>query len=160
MKIGFAAAIALAALLVGASSGAHHNPAALYDVTQEVTVRGTVTRFNPGNPHVRIFFTRLDGVGDEGAEWMAEGGSRTVLLRRDWTVDTVKPGDVITLTGHPAREQRNIMHFERIVLPDGRSLWGEDVPAPETIGEMAERQGLSSAPSDDAVESSTDASTR
>jgi hypothetical protein len=52
------------------------------------------------------------------------------------------------------------MHFERIVLPDGRSLWGEDVPAPETIGEMAERQGLSSAPSDDAVESSTDASTR
>ena len=158
MKIELAAAIALSAVLVGATSDAHHNPGVLYDMTQKVTVRGTVTRFSPGNPHVRIFFTRLDGVGDEGAEWMAEGGSRTVLLRRDWTLDTVKPGDVITLTGHPAREQRNIMHFERIVLPDGRSLWGEDVPAPEAIDEVAVRQGLSSAAPSSDTDSSTDVS--
>jgi hypothetical protein len=142
MKTKLSALIPLAAVFAGAPSAGHHNPAVLYDVTQQVTVQGKVTRFNPGNPHVRIYFTRIDGVGAEGAEWMAEGGSRTVLLRRDWNVDTVKPGDVITLMGHPAREQKNILHIERIVLADGRSLWAEDIPAPEAIEEMVERQGI------------------
>lgn len=124
----------------GAPSVAHHNAGVVYDLTQVRTVEGKVTRFELGNPHVRIYFTRSDGVGAEGAEWMAEGGSRTVLLRRGWTTDMLKPGDTVTIVSHPAREAINAIHMEQLTLPDGRTIWAEDVPAPDKVQALISRR--------------------
>ena len=59
--------------------GAHHSPAMLYDLSREITVEGVVTEYQLGNPHMRIY---LD-VDNNGTieKWLAEGGSRTQLLR-------------------------------------------------------------------------------
>lgn len=125
-----------AAAIGGAAAEAHHSAGVIFDLTQTISVEGVVSRFNLGNPHLRIYFT----VTDDPREWMAEGGSRTVLLRRDWTADMLKPGDAITIVGHPARDGSSLVHVERLTLPDGRTLWAEDLPPPEAIDGLIRRR--------------------
>jgi hypothetical protein len=118
------AALAVGGLLPLAIAEAHHSPAMLYDLTQEVTKQGTVTEFELGNPHIRIFFT-VDNAGTP-EKWMAEGGSRTVLMRKGWTGEEVKPGDKISVIGHPARDGSKLVHMVMLVLPDGKKKFAED----------------------------------
>jgi hypothetical protein len=99
------AAGALLALLPGVA-GAHHSAAVLYHLDQQITVEGTVTRFTLGNPHARIFLS-VKGADGSTTEWMAEGGSRTILLRKGWTGDEVKAGDAIKIVGNPSRDGSN-----------------------------------------------------
>ncbi len=104
---------------------AHHSPAMLYDLSQELVVTGVVTRYDLGNPHMRIY---LD-VDNDGAteQWLAEGGSRTQLVRVGWTGDEVAPGDVVTVRGHPSRDGSNLVHMEYLTLPDGTEVFAEDI---------------------------------
>jgi hypothetical protein len=105
---------------------AHHSPAMLYDLSREITVEGVVTEYQLGNPHMRIY---LD-VDNEGTteKWLAEGGSRTQLLRVGWTGDEVKPGDRVSVRGHPSRDaSRKLVHMEYLTLPDGTERFTEDL---------------------------------
>ncbi|MEP7314503.1 MAG: DUF6152 family protein, partial [Pseudomonadota bacterium] len=104
MKIAFLAC----ALVIASPIGAHHSVAAIYAVERTMTVRGVVTRFSLGNPHMRIYFTRTDQE-DRKTEWVAEGGSRTVLARRGWSQELLKPGDAVELLAHPARDGRSFV---------------------------------------------------
>lgn len=104
---------------------AHHSPAMLYDLSRQIEVRGVVTAYSLGNPHMRIY---LDVDNDGTVEkWMAEGGSRTVLLRKGWDGTEVAPGDRVTVRGHPTRDGSNVVHLEYLVLPNGSELYGEDL---------------------------------
>lgn len=112
-------------LMLSASTGAHHNPAMLYDLSKEIEVSGVVTEYRLGNPHMRIYLdVDNDGVTEK---WMAEGGSRTVLLRNGWTGTEVSPGDRVTITGHATRDGSPVIHMVNLILPDGTSLYGEDL---------------------------------
>jgi phenylpropionate dioxygenase-like ring-hydroxylating dioxygenase large terminal subunit len=122
-----------------ATLNAHHSAAVLYLLDQQITVEGTVTRFTLGNPHARIFMT-VKAADGTSAEWMAEGGSRTVLLRNGWTGEEVKAGDAIKIIGNPSRDGSNVIHWERLVLPDGQELWGEDIPDEESLEELRQRR--------------------
>lgn len=117
---------------------AHHAAAVYYDISQEVTMSGTVTEFRMGNPHARIYF---EVVAEDGAkaQWMAEGGSRTVMLRRGWTGEEVKVGDTITLHGHPSRSGENFMHMTNVDLADGTSKFAEDTD-PTQINRLLENR--------------------
>jgi len=128
-----------AALALPAISRAHHSAAVLYLLDQQITVEGTVKSFTLGNPHARIFMivTAADGTS---TEWMAEGGSRTIMLRSGWTGEEVKPGDAIKIIGNPSRDGSNVIHWQRLVLPDGQELWGEDVPDEATLEELRQRR--------------------
>ena len=66
----------------------------------------------------------LDVKDDKGntGKWVGEGTSPNMLVREGWDRKTVKPGDQITATGHPARNGTNSMRIEKIVLPSGREL--------------------------------------
>jgi hypothetical protein len=132
--------IALAATLslFAAPILAHHAAVVYYDTSKEVTMSGTVTEFRMGNPHARIYF---DVVADDGTHtpWMAEGGSRTVMLRRGWTGNEVKVGDTITLHGHPSRDGGKFMHMTNVDLADGTSKFAEDTD-PGAIQSLLERR--------------------
>ena len=117
----------LAVLSVGAglflASGsvfAHHGRSN-YDVTGDVTVKGTVSEFEWENPHALI---HLDVTGESGKveKWIAETNSPTTLSRQGWSRHTVKPGDTITLVGHRVKGGANYINFRKITLPDGREL--------------------------------------
>ncbi|HUF73251.1 MAG TPA: DUF6152 family protein [Gammaproteobacteria bacterium] len=117
--------VAASALVFSAPAGAHHSPAMLYDLAGHIELEGIVTEYSLGNPHMRIY---LD-VDNEGTieKWMAEGGSRTVLLRKGWDGTEVSSGDRVTVRGHPTRDGSKVVHLEYLVLPDGTELYGEDL---------------------------------
>jgi hypothetical protein len=117
---------------------AHHSAPALYQLDKEITVEGVVTSYSLGNPHARIY---LKVKGPNGAEedWMAEGGSRTVLIRKGWTGQEVHPGDTVKIVGNPSRDGSKVVHWEKLVLPGGRELWGEDI-SPGDLDRLRERR--------------------
>jgi hypothetical protein len=123
MKLGLV--LAAAGLAPLARVAAHHSPAMLYDLSREITVIGVVTEYQLGNPHMRIYLdVEKDGKTEQ---WLAEGGSRTQLLRAGWTGEELSPGDKVTVRGHPARDGRPLVHMEYLTLPDGTERFAEDI---------------------------------
>jgi len=131
------AAFVVASALVP-SAGAHHSAAVFYQMDKEITVEGVVTSYMLGNPHARIYMT-VKGPNGEDQKWLAEGGSRTVLLRNGWTGDEVKPGDRIKIVGNPSRDGSYVVHWQKLVLDNGKELWGEDVPTPDELEALRHR---------------------
>src|ERR1700688_1919210 len=108
--------------LLGASYPAlAHHGRATYDETKLATVMGTVSSFQFSNPHAQLFLDVKDNKGNI-EKWIGEGTSPNMLVREGWSRKTIKPGDQITATGHPARNRTNAMRIEKVVLPDGREL--------------------------------------
>jgi len=107
-----------------AGAQAHHNPASHYDLTTDmVTVQGKVTEFRLINPHARIYFEVTTPEG-EVQKWFAEGNAAGILKRRGWTNDSLKPGDVIKISGYPARDGKYALDWKLIELADGTQLRG------------------------------------
>ncbi len=123
-----------ACLLIAGGLDAHHG-GAVYDDTREVTVRGSVTKFNFVFPHTLVYIAVTEPDG-ETVEWSGElttpnrlargvggGGSSTSIK---WTANTLLPGDIIELTGNPARNGAPSMRIMRLVDANGHALIGGD----------------------------------
>src|SRR6202022_4324158 len=94
--------VVLALLLVCLPAYAHHG-ASMFDMEHLITVKGTVTSFEWINQHSMIY---ADAKDDKGGvqKWAIETrGGPNALSRAGWTKDTLKPGDEVTFTGHPAK---------------------------------------------------------
>ena len=104
-------------------SFSHHGSNTVYDLTRSITVSGTVTEFQFVNPHVQILF---DVPGDDGSavSWLAGlPGSLRLAQEEGWTRDTFKPGDAISITGAPARNDAPSVWVEQVFL-NGEPLLG------------------------------------
>src|SRR5216684_2331440 len=120
-KLVLCLAIIFAALFVSAPVLAHHGETN-YDTDKLVSVKATVTNFQFINPHVQIF---LDVKNEKGEieKWICEARSPTMLVRIGaWDKSTLKPGDVITASGHRARNGSYVLRLQKIVLADGREM--------------------------------------
>ncbi|MDX1406155.1 MAG: DUF6152 family protein [Woeseiaceae bacterium] len=120
----------VATALVPGAVIAHHNAASHYLLDQKITVKGVVTEFRLINPHARIYFEVTTEEG-EVQKWLGEGNASSVLRRRGWTDDYLKPGEVITITGSPARDGGHKIDWESIVKEDGTELRGGNTKAGE-----------------------------
>lgn len=110
--------------LLASPAPAHHNSAATYDLSASITIQGTVKEFQLVNPHARIYLTVVDAKG-ESEDWLLEGANGGVLRRRlGWTVDQLKPGQKITVTGAPSRDGSRRVEWRVIVLANGTQLGG------------------------------------
>ncbi len=129
--------IAAAILLLPVAVIAHHNAASHYLVDQLITVKGVVTEFRLINPHARIYF---DVKTDDGEvqKWLGEGNASSVLRRRGWTDEHLKPGDVITISGSPARDGGYKIDWESIVLENGTELRGGNTKGSELEQQLRE----------------------
>lgn len=80
---------------------AHHGSSA-YDFTKLMTSKATVTELVWRNPHCMLKFDAKD---DKGAvtSWTLEMFNPLWMTRAGWTRDTLKPGDEIEITFHPAK---------------------------------------------------------
>jgi hypothetical protein len=126
--------LAVAGMVCPVSADAHHSPASHYLLDRSITVEGVVTEFRLINPHARIYFDVTLEPG-KVQHWMAEGNAASILSRHGWTRDTLSPGDVITVTGNPARDGGLKVDWKVIVLPDGTKMHGGN-----TVGMEHERQ--------------------
>ena len=97
-----ALSIALAALLGSSAVSAHHSFAVIFDDTKTIEVTGSVTEFRFSNPHAIISLEVKNKAGMV-EEWKAETNAVTLLKRRGWTKDSLKPGEVVTVDGWPSR---------------------------------------------------------
>jgi hypothetical protein len=102
---------------------AHHSSAS-YDLQHPVTIRGTVKQFEWSNPHAFIY---LDVKNKNGAieAWRVEGNSPNMLRRVGWKNDILKEGDVISVTGAPAKDGSTVMRLDNVVLANGQKLDGQ-----------------------------------
>jgi hydrogenase maturation factor len=55
-------------------------------------------------------------------DWYAEILTPAQMSRAGWTQESVRPGDQVTLVGHPGKKGAHIMWLEYLVMPDGRKL--------------------------------------
>jgi hypothetical protein len=111
-------------MLAVAPAAAHHG-AGVFEPEKKVTVSGTVTDFQFVNPHVLVYMT-VKGDGGKEVQWGGELTSPNRLARDaravKWHKEILKPGDSITITGHPARNGAPMMDILKIVDAQGTVL--------------------------------------
>jgi hypothetical protein len=85
------------------------------------TLKGTVTGFDFGNPHV---WMNLDVTNDKGdvEKWAAGGPSPSRMANAGWTKDTLHPGDQITIVGNRISDGTYKMRLSKVVLATGHEL--------------------------------------
>lgn len=116
--------ISLSLLAVCGPSQAHHSFAVHFVPEGRVVIEGEVTEFRFSNPHGLIFLNASEG-GGPVAEWRVETNSPSILRRRGWSADSIKPGDRVRIEGYPARDNAHAMRVYRLEFEDGRELIGQ-----------------------------------
>jgi hypothetical protein len=114
------AVIGLAALL-SAAAHAHHSGAA-FDRSQRVEVKGAVERVEWSSPHARLYVAGKDDAG-KAVTWDFELPSPVTLMRRGWSKSALAVGDVVTVTGAPAREFPHIAIATGVIDKNGQRLF-------------------------------------
>jgi hypothetical protein len=115
--------ITLGLLAISAPIFAHHGTAGVYDYTHRITTKATVTQYIFANPHVQIYFTLKNDMGEEQT-WGVETASPGNMLASGWTKNTFKTGDQISVSFVPAKSDRTFGICPRFVLSNGKVLGG------------------------------------
>lgn len=97
---GFVAAVWLTTGVVGA----HHSFVGTYDdKAKPVTIKGEIVQFLFRNPHSFIHVMAPDE-GGQMQRWAIEWGGGGQIQRMGITRETLRPGDVVVITGAPGRQ--------------------------------------------------------
>lgn len=120
------AIMALAAMLAlgVAEAEAHHAFTAQYDVDRPVSLTGVVVKIEWLNPHAYFYVDVTDEATGEVVTWASEMGSPVVLLRRGWTRNSMRIGDVVAVDGILARDGSPSLNAQSVMLTDtGQKLF-------------------------------------
>lgn len=114
-----------AGLAIASNSSAHHSFAAQFDRDQQVEFSGTVTKVEWTNPHARFYVdgTDPDMVSGEVINWNIEMVSASVLMRQGWRHDTLKVGDIVTVTATRARKDPHVVNGSTVTRDTGEALF-------------------------------------
>jgi len=117
------ALLAAALAVVGAhSANAHHSFAAEFDANSPLELTGTVTKVAWANPHTFFYIDVTTAKGDV-ENWALEMGSPNGLMRRGWTRDSMKIGDVVTVMGSRAKDGSFKGNARSVTLSTGKRLF-------------------------------------
>lgn len=108
-------------LLMGSTVAFAHHGTANYDTEKSVTVKGAVTKFDFINPHVTIAVDVKDANG-KVVNYQGALTSPNRLTRIGWSKDTLKNGDVISISGFPAKSGAPEIWIQKVVLANGQAL--------------------------------------
>jgi hypothetical protein len=118
-------AVLIACLIAAAGAervAAHHSFAAEFDANSPIEITGTVTKIEWANPHT-FFYIDVKNEAGEYENWALEMGSPNGLMRRGWTRNTLKYGDIVTVTGSRAKDGSFKGNARSVVLADGTRLF-------------------------------------
>jgi hypothetical protein len=119
----FASAIVMIGLLmVSVPASGHHGTGISYDLTKLVTSKGVIVSFSFRNPHAQLYWDVKDEKG-EIVHWSAEMNAPSNLERAGWTrsaiVETLKPGQEVTVTGFASKSGAPVLVFSKAVTSNG-----------------------------------------
>ncbi len=124
MRFQLACAGALALAVAGSAmtqpAQAHHS-FAMFDLSKEVTISGTVRQFQWTNPHAYIQLMAKDAQGRD-VEYSLEMGAPMYLYARGWRPRTLRSGMQISATINPLRNGRPGGVVRDVKGADGRAI--------------------------------------
>jgi hypothetical protein len=112
-----------ALLILGAGSAFAHHSFAMFDMTAEKKLVGTVKEMQWTNPHIWLQVIVMDEKTGTPVEWSIEGGSPNGLARTGWRRNSIKAGDSVEVTIHPLKDGTNGGSLMR-VLVNGQPVGG------------------------------------
>jgi hypothetical protein len=122
MRLVLSRTIACAILVAsGLPALAHHSGAAEFDSNKKVDLTGVVTKVEWTNPHAHFYMDVKDASGTV-ANWNLELASPNVLIRNGWKRNSIKPNDMVSVTGMRAKDSSNYASASVITFPDGHKL--------------------------------------
>jgi len=103
---------------------AHHSFEAEFDRTKQVTLTGTITKFEWMNPHIWIYMDVKTADG-KVAKYQFEGGAPNMLKRNGWSRTSLKEGDTATIVGALSKDGTNTVNATSVTLADGTKVLAE-----------------------------------
>ena len=113
----------LALLIPFAATGAsaHHSFAAAYDMSNSITVQGTIVNVRLTNPH-SWFFLDVKEPNGSVTRWSFEAGTPSGMLRNGYKASEIGPGTVVTIRGFRARDAtKNAGMLQQLTTADGKT---------------------------------------
>jgi Family of unknown function (DUF6152) len=103
MKLNTMFAISAIAFFTVTPPALAHHSFAMFDSTKTITLTGTVKEFEWVNPHswIRVLVENAAGMPEE---WAFEMGSPGQLAAGGWKKDSLKVGDVVTISARPMKD--------------------------------------------------------
>ena len=130
-------AAALLMIIAWEGALAAHHSFSMFEMDKNVTYTGVVVDYKWNNPHVHFTIDIKPAPGVDQAlvgRWDVEGGSTNIMTRQGWNRATLKPGDPITLVGHPMRDgSKGISLF--YMIKDGKRMYHDIARPKDEAGE-------------------------
>ena len=104
-------------ILIASAASAHHS-FSVFNMQEEISITGTVSKVQWTNPHIWIWVDVKDDNG-EVVTWGLEGMSPNFLARRGWERTTLDVGDEVTVSLRPLRSGEPGGMFVQTTTPDG-----------------------------------------
>jgi hypothetical protein len=86
----------------------------------KISISGTLKEFEYTNPHCWLHISVADAGTGRTVDWSFEMGSIGQIAQQGWKIDTVKPGDKITVEGYPMKDGSRGGQYLSARLGDGR----------------------------------------
>ena len=118
MKRALVVGVAAVTLASSADLRAHHSHA-MFDMTRELPITGTVTAYAYRNPHV-FLYVDVKGADGEVKNWAVEMSNIANMESRGIYLSTFKPGDTITVMLNPLRDGRPGGNYTSVIAADGK----------------------------------------
>jgi hypothetical protein len=111
----------LATLSISAIPAAAHHSHAMYSPNVRMTVEATVKEYIWANPHVWVYVEIPDENG-QLVEWILESGAPASLTRSGWSAQSMKAGDLVTVTFGPLKDGTSGGLLGAVELIDGTTV--------------------------------------
>ena len=125
MKV-FPALTGLTAFVLATLASAHHS-STMFDNAREVSLEGTVREFQYTNPHSWLIVAVQDASG-KSTDWSFETVGPSNLIRAGIRKDSLKPGEKVTVKGHPLIDGRPAAGLMSVTKADGTVLYPNGGP--------------------------------
>jgi len=108
-------------LLALTSVFGQHTPAAKFDLTKPLTLKGTVTQVDWSNPYVHILM-KVPG-NPRPALWAIELDSALLLAKNGWTQASLPLGETVTVQGFTSRDGTKQISGNSVTTSNGKKVY-------------------------------------